>query len=119
VSFKALKGKLDQGGGLVWRYQDNNNYYIARMNPLEDNFRVYKVVNGKRIQLATKEDLPVKAGEWHTITIKMAGDQIECSLDGKKYLEAKDDTFAKPGKIGLWSKADAQSYFDNLKISGK
>lgn len=119
VSFKAMKGKLDQGGGLVWRYQDNNNYYIARMNPLEDNFRVYKVVAGKRIQLATKEDLPVKAGEWHTISIKMAGEQIECSLDGKKHLEAKDDTIAKPGKVGLWSKADAQSYFDMLKISGK
>lgn len=119
VSFKAMKGKLDQGGGLVWRYQDSNNYYIARMNPLEDNFRVYKVVNGKRIQLATKEDLTVKAGEWHTISIKMTGDQIECSLDGKKYLEAKDDTFARPGKVGLWSKADAQTYFDLLKISGK
>jgi hypothetical protein len=119
VSFKAMKGKLDQGGGLIWRYQDNNNYYIARMNPLEDNFRVYKVVGGKRIQLATKEDLTAKAGEWHTISIKMAGDQIECSLDGKKYLEAKDDTIKTAGKVGLWSKADAQTYFDLLKISGK
>ncbi len=119
VSFKAMKGKLDQGGGLVWRYQDNNNYNIARMNPLEDNFRVYKVVGGKRIQLATKEDLKVKAGEWHTITIKMVGEQIECSLDGMKHLEAKDDTFTKAGKVGLWSKADAQSYFDNLKVSRK
>ena len=119
VSFKAVKGKLDQGGGIVWRYQDANNYYIARMNPLEDNFRVYKVVAGKRIQLATKEDLTVKAGEWHTITIKMTGEQIECSLDGKQHLDVKDDTFAKPGKVGLWTKADAQTYFDALKISGK
>ena len=119
VAFKAVKGAKDQGGGIVWRYQDANNYYIARMNPLEDNYRLYKVVAGKRIQLATKEDLPVKAGEWHTLTIKMTGEQIECILDGKKHLEAKDDAFQKAGKIGLWTKADAQTYFDDLKISAK
>jgi hypothetical protein len=119
VAFKANKGNKDQGGGIVWRYQDNNNYYIARMNPLEDNYRLYKVVAGKRIQLATKEDLKVPAGTWHTLTVKMTGDQIECSLDGKKQLEGKDDTFQKAGKIGLWTKADAQTSFDDPKISGK
>jgi hypothetical protein len=117
VAFKAVKGKRDQGGGIVWRYQNADNYYIARMNPLEDNYRVYKVVAGKRIQLATKEDLKVPAGEWHTLRIKMTGDQIECFLDGKKYLEAKDDTFTKAGKVGLWTKADAQSYFDQFIIT--
>jgi Domain of Unknown Function (DUF1080) len=116
VAFKAVRGSKDQGGGIVWRYQDANNYYIARMNPLEDNFRVYKVVAGKRTQLETKEDLKVPAGEWHTIKIKMAGDQIECWLDDKKHLTAKDDTFAKAGKVGLWSKADAQTYFDNFQV---
>jgi hypothetical protein len=120
VSFKAIKGKNDQGGGIVWRYQDAKNYYIARMNPLEDNYRVYKVVAGKRIQLDTKESLTVKAEEWHTLKIKMVGDHIECFLDGKKQLDAKDDTFQKAGKVGLWSKADAQTYFDNFAvISGK
>jgi hypothetical protein len=67
VAFKAVRGELDQGGGIVWRYQDPNNYYIARFNPLEDNFRLYKVVNGKRQQLATKEGLKAPAGEWHTL----------------------------------------------------
>jgi hypothetical protein len=119
VAFKAVKGQKDQGGGIVWRYQDANNYYIARMNPLEDNYRLYKVVSGKRIQLATKEDLKVAAGTWHTLTIKMTGDQMECSLDGKKHLEGKDDTILKAGKVGLWTKADAQTNFDDLKISGK
>lgn len=119
VAFKAVQGKLDQGGGIVWRFQDPDNYYVARFNPLEDNLRVYKVVAGKRIQLATKEDLTAKAGEWHTLSIKMIGDQIECSLDGKKQLEAKDDTIQKAGKVGLWTKADAQTSFDDLKISGK
>src|SRR6516165_7902893 len=111
VSFKAVKGQKDQGGGIVWRYQDANNYYIARMNPLEDNYRVYKVIAGKRIQLDTKEGLKIPAGEWHTLKIKQVGDQIECWLDGKKQLEARDDTFQKAGKVGLWSKADAQTYF--------
>src|SRR5262249_2102908 len=62
VAFKAVKGVKDQGGGIVWRYQDHNNYYIARMNPLEDNYRLYKVVAGKRIQLKTQEDLKVPTG---------------------------------------------------------
>jgi hypothetical protein len=120
VAFKAVKGKEDQGGGIVWRYQDNNNYYICRMNPLEDNFRVYKVVAGRRMQLAsTKNDIKVPAGEWHTIKITMKGDQIECFLDGKKHLEAKDDTFKEARKVGLWSKADAQTNFDNLTIVAK
>jgi hypothetical protein len=119
VAFKAMRGEKDQGGGLVWRYRDHNNYYIARMNPLEDNFRVYKVVDGKRIQLQTKEDLKVKAGEWHTLKIAMTDDHIDCFLDGQKHLEADDSTFKEPGKVGLWTKADAQSYFDDLKIMSK
>ena len=119
VAFKAVRGKIDQGGGIVWRYQDANNYYVARMNPLEDNYRVYKVVAGKRTQLGTKEDLKIPAGEWHVLKIKQAGEQIECWLDGKKYLDVKDDTFAKAGRIGLWTKADAQTYFDDLQVRGE
>ena len=78
MAFKAVKGKEDQGGGIVWRYKDAGNYYICRMNPLEDNFRVYKVVAGKRMQLATtNDDVRVPAGEWHTIKPTMKGDAIE------------------------------------------
>jgi hypothetical protein len=119
VAFKAVRGDKDQGGGIVWRYQDANHYYIARMNPLEDNYRVYKVVDGKRIQLETKEDLKVPVGEWHTLKIVHSGDRIECYLDGKKQLEAKDNTIPQAGKIGLWTKADAQTHFDDLKVEGK
>ena len=116
VFFKAVRGKKDQGGGIVWRYRDHDNYYIARMNPLEDNYRVYKVVRGRRIQLATREGLTVKPGEWHKLKITMVGDHIQCFLDGKKLLDAKDATFPAAGKVGLWSKADAQTYFDDLSI---
>jgi hypothetical protein len=115
VLFKAIKGSTDQGGGLVWRYKDANNYYIARMNPLEDNFRVYKVQDGKRTQFASAE-AKVPLGEWHTMKIEHKGDHIECYLDGKKYFDVRDSTFNDAGKVGLWSKADAQSYFDDLKI---
>jgi hypothetical protein len=119
VAFKAIQGKNDQGGGIVWRYQDADNYYLARMNPLEDNYRFYKVVAGKRTQLAAKEEIKVPAGEWHTLHIKMTGMQVECALDDKKLLEAKDDTFAKAGKVGLWTKSDAQTYFDNFTVRGE
>jgi hypothetical protein len=114
VAMKAVDGKVDQGGGVVWRYSDASNYYVARFNPLEKNFRLYKVVDGKRMQLASKEGLEGPAGEWHTLAVRTKGESIECSLNGKIQLEAKDGTFAKPGKIGLWTKADAQTYFDSL-----
>jgi len=119
VAFKAVKGKVDQGGGIVWRYQDASNYYVARYNPLEENFRLYKVVAGARKQLATKDEFPLKGGEWHTLQIAMEGDKIECKIDGKQIFEAKDSEFPKPGKVGLWTKADAQTYFDLFKVSGK
>ena len=119
VAFKAIKGKKDQGGGIIWRYQDANNYYVARFNPLEDNYRVYKVIDGKRIQLGTKEELPVKAGEWHTLKIKMVGDRIECFLDGKKELDVRDNAIQKAGQVGLWSKADAQTYFDQFVVAAR
>ena len=115
VAFKANKGEKDQGGGVVWRYQDANNYYVARMNPLEDNFRVYKVVGGKRSAEFQSADVKIRAGEWRTLSVRMVGDKIECSLDGKKHLDAKDDTFTKAGKVGLWTKADAQTSFDDFR----
>ena len=119
VSFKAIAGKRDQGGGFVWRYRDNNNYYICRMNPLEDNYRVYKVVNGKRSAEFQDETVKVPLNEWHTLKVKMEGNHIECYLDGKKYLDVKDDSIKDAGKVGLWTKADAQTRFDDFKVSGK
>jgi hypothetical protein len=82
VAFKATAGKKDQGGGIVWRFKDANNYHVARMNPLEDNFRVYKVVAGRRAQEFQSETVKVKTGEWDTLKVCMEGDHIECYLDG-------------------------------------
>jgi hypothetical protein len=117
VSMKSIAGSIDQGGGLVWRARDAKNYYIARYNPLENNYRVYKVVNGARTQLETAS-ISATPG-WHTLRVTMAGDHIECYYDGRKYLDARDQTFTTGGKIGLWTKADAQTRFDDLKVSAR
>ena len=115
VRLKAVAGEIDRGGGLVWRARDKSNYYISRYNPLEDNYRVYKVEDGKRTMFKG-EKTPGDAN-WHTLRVTMVGTKITCYFDGKKYLEAEDATFAEAGMIGLWSKADAQSYFDKLTVN--
>jgi hypothetical protein len=116
VRMKAIAGENDQGGGLVWRAKDAKNYYVARNNPLRaGTYNLYKVVDGKRSEI---KGVTLKRTEgWHTLRIVMTGDHIECYYDGKKYLEADDSTFPDAGKIGLWSKSDAQSQFDDLTLS--
>ena len=112
VRMKAIAGRIDRGGGLVWRAKDAKNYYVVRYNPLEDNYRVYKVENGERTQLQSAN---FKASEaWHTIRLSMTADRIECYFDGAKYLDVKDSAFREAGKIGLWTKSDAQTHFDDL-----
>ncbi len=115
VKMKAFAGDEDQGGGLVWRAKDAKNYYIARYNPLEDNYRVYKVENGRRSQFQSTTIQHTDG--WHTFRVTMTGDHIQCYYAGKKYLDVKDSTFKEAGRIGLWSKADAQSHFDDLAVS--
>ena len=115
VAFKSVAGKKDQGGGPLWRFKDSDNYYVVRANPLEDNFRVYKVVAGKRVQLATV-DVEVASAKWHTIRVVHKGDHIQCYLNGKRHLDVKDAELKQAGKVGLWTKADAQTYFDDLVV---
>jgi len=115
VMVKAGTGAEDQGGGPIWRVLDADNYYIARWNPLEDNFRVYYVKDGRRRQIASAA---VKAdpGTWHQIEIEHEGYRIEASLDGKEIIEVVDSTFAEAGMVGLWTKADAATAFDDLEV---
>jgi hypothetical protein len=113
VRVKAVSGKIDQGGGPIWRCQDERNYYVCRINPLENNYRVYKVVDSKREKLASA-DVTLKAGQWYTLGVRMIGDQIACSLDGKPMLTARDTSIAQGGKVGFWTKADAVTSFDDL-----
>ncbi|MDO8126872.1 MAG: hypothetical protein Q6359_06565 [Candidatus Brocadiales bacterium] len=114
VDMRAFAGEEDQGGGLIWRFRDIKNYYVVRYNPLEDNFRVYKVVRGNRIQLQSA-GIKQSTG-WHKIKVEMKGNHIKCYYDDRKYLEVRDDTFKEAGKIGLWTKADAITYFDNFIV---
>jgi len=117
VHLKPIAGTIDQGGGVVWRAKDAKNYYICRYNPLENNFRVYKVVDGRRTELASADIQ--KTDGWQTLRITMREEQIECFLDGKKHLEVNDGTFGVAGRIGLWTKADAQTHFDDLTLKPK
>ena len=114
VKIRGNSGTDDQGGGLIWRCQDENNYYVCRINPIENNYRVYKVVDGKRAMLQSV-DFETPTGKWFTLRVRMKGNEIACYCDGRKWLEIKDDTFKGGGMIGLWSKADACSSFDNLQ----
>ncbi len=106
VAFKPISGKVDQAAGLVVRFKDPDNYYIARANALEDNVRLYKVAGGKRTQIAGK-DIEIPAGKWQTLGLSVRGDRLEVWLDGRRLLEARDATFAEAGKIGLWTKAES------------
>jgi hypothetical protein len=114
VEFQAVAGKLDQGGGLIWRAKDKKNYYLARYNPLEDNFRVYKVEQGKRTMFKNADIIHTPG--WHKLRVTMEGKHIECFYDGKKYLDCEDATFPEGGMIGLWTKADAQTNFADLHL---
>jgi hypothetical protein len=118
VKFKAVGGSVDQAGGLVFRLKDANNYYIVRANALEDNYRLYHVVNGRRVQFAGA-NFKVSSGAWHELRVEAVGNKFVCYYDGVKKIEANDETFKDAGKVGLWTKADSVTYFDDLKVAAK
>ncbi len=117
VRLRAVKGAVDQGGGIVWRAKNARTYYVVRYNPLEDSFRVYKVVDGKRSQLASTK-APGDTN-WHTLRVAAKGSRIECSLDDTVRLTLDDRSVRGFGRVGLWTKSDAQSYFDDLAATGE
>ncbi len=118
VKFKAVSGSVDRAGGLVFRLKDANNYYIVRANALENNYRLYRVVNGRRSQFAGA-NFKVTSGEWHELRVEAVSNKITCYYDGSKKIETTDDTFKDAGKVGLWTKADSVTYFDDLKVTAK
>ena len=100
-------------GEQAWRVRDARNYYVCRVNPLESNYRVYVVKDGVRRQLATAL-CSVETGTWHRLEVEHVGDRITCWLDGRKLLEANDATLTEAGGLGLWTKADARTSFDDF-----
>jgi hypothetical protein len=113
VKFKALAGRQDQAGGIVWRWKDGDTYYVARANALENNVSLYYTANGRRNTLKYV-DAPVTAKAWHTLRVEFSGRRISVALDGKTYIEYEDDHIAGPGAVGMWTKADSVTAFDDF-----
>jgi len=115
VRFRPVSGTVDQAAGLVARLRDPRNYYIARANALEDNVRLYRVVDGRRVQFAGT-DVRVPRDRWQTLDLRIEGDRLSVSLDGRELFSATDRTFAEAGRVGLWTKADSLTHFDGLEV---
>ena len=113
VKFKSLAGTEDQAGGLVWRWKDGDNYYVARANALENNVSLYYTQAGRRNTIKYVE-APVARNEWHTLRVEFAGTRISVALDGKRYIELDDTRIAGPGAVGVWTKADSVTIFDDF-----
>jgi hypothetical protein len=111
VKFKPISGKEDQAGGVVWRWKDGDNYYIARANALENNVSLYYTERGSRKTLKYV-DAPVAGGTWHTLRVEFVGPRIAVALDGKRYIEVDDKHIAGSGAVGVWTKADSVTAFD-------
>jgi len=127
MEFKPISGEVDASGGLVWRYRDENNYYVVRANALEDNVVLYKVEKGRRSSLApkgtatktygVKHTIPAKI--WSTLGVTFEGNLFTVYYNGEKLFQVEDSTFTGAGKTGLWTKADSVTHFDNFQVDVK
>ena len=115
VKCKPVSGKVDQACGLVFRYRDENNYYLTRANALEDNINLYYVKDGRRKQITGWRG-KVTSGAWHELAVEATGDHLQVYWEGAPIIDAHDQTFGDAGKIGLWTKGDSVTEFDNLSI---
>jgi hypothetical protein len=122
INFKAIDGSQDRAAGVVWRAKDANNYYVVRANALEDNFVLYKTVNGARSALdivgrkgGYGVSVAVPANIWHRLRIDFKGSRFKASFNGKELFEVNDSTFTDAGKVGLWTKADSVTLFDQIR----
>jgi len=123
VKMKGVDGRMDQGGGFIWRFTDADNYYVVRANPLEDNVVLYKVENGRRTDLAVVGkgrtygvDVKPLGNDWNNLRLTVVDNLFTVFLNNEQLFQVEDNTFSKAGKIGLWTKADAVTYFDEFKV---
>jgi hypothetical protein len=115
VRFKPEKGSQDQAGGVVWRWQDGDNYYVARANALEDNVSLYHTTKGRRITIKYV-DAPVPGNVWHTLRVEFSGKRFKVIFNGKTYIEQEDGNIAGAGAVGVWTKADSVTAFDDFSF---
>ena len=113
VRFKPQSGNEDQAGGVVWRWKDGDNYYVARGNALENNVSLYYTAAGRRNTIKYV-DAPVPPNVWHTLRVEFMGKRIKVLLDGKPYIEQEDGHIADGGAVGVWTKADSVTAFDDF-----
>jgi len=118
VKFKPVSGKEDQAGGVAWRLKDADNYYIARANALEGNVTIYDTVNGRRTE-RKRTNMKVATNQWHTLRVDFQGSHFTVTFDGKKAIEWDDQTFKDAGKVGVWTKADSVTLFDDFNYGAK
>ncbi|MBI2993726.1 MAG: hypothetical protein HYY48_06055 [Gammaproteobacteria bacterium] len=118
VKIKPMQGSEDRAGGLMWRWTDGDNYYIARANALEDNVSLYYTTRGSRHTIKYV-DAPVAADQWHTLRVEFAGKRIQVMLDGKAYIDLEDEHITGAGAVGVWTKADSVTAFDDFSWSGQ
>ena len=118
VKFKPVSGKEDQAGGVIWRAKDSDNYYIARANALEDNVTIYHTIKGKRVSFKNV-NTKVAPASWHTLRVDFVGKTFTVTFDGKRVIEATDDRFSDAGKVGVWTKADSVTLFDEFSYGAK
>ena len=113
VKFKSEKGREDQAGGVVWRWKDGDNYYVARANALEDNVSLYYTAGGRRNTIRYV-DAPVPPNVWHSLRVEFSGSRVKVLLNGKPYIEEDDRCISGPGAVGVWTKADSVTAFDDF-----
>jgi hypothetical protein len=118
VKFKPIAGKEDQAGGVIWRLRDANNYYIARANALENNVTIYQTINGKRTE-KKRTKMEVTSGQWHRLRVDFRDNRFTVTFDGKRAIEWEDDTFKNAGKVGVWTKADSVTAFDDFRYENQ
>src|SRR5437773_2900702 len=118
VKFKPVAGKEDQAGGVIWRAKDSDNYYIARANALEGNVTIYHTIKGKRTE-KKRTNMKVTSNQWHTLRVDFQGNRFTVTFDGKKAIEWDDETFKDAGKVGVWTKADSVTLFDDFTYGSK
>jgi hypothetical protein len=118
VKFKPVSGREDQAGGLVWRAKDANNYYVARANALEDNVTIYHTINGRRTE-KKRANMKVATNQWHDLRVDFEGSHFTVAFDGKTAFEWDDPTFRDAGKVGVWTKADSVTLFDDFTYGAK
>ena len=119
VRIKPVSGREDQGGGLVWRYRDANNYYLATANALDKNVALYKVENGRQLALAPGVKHDILSNGWSILKVSVRGNRFQVYLDHRRILQGWDNTFATAGKVGLWTVADSVTYFDDFRVYPK